>query len=245
MNDDNSNRRIYTQVARKIAALIEEGELTAGSYLPPERLLAQRFNVSRSSVREGIIALEVLGAVEVKVGAGVMIRERSMTESAFRFNIPMGTDFELGAFADADDEIAPFAILEARRHIEPECAALACKRGSDEQLQSIAAAYERNIMDNAAGSRTNPGDRLFHIRIAEASNNAAYYQMMIRMLGSGYGQIFRRLQTLYTTEDMPNRSQDEHHSILKAILARRSESARMAMRNHIDNVIEIFSREVS
>jgi DNA-binding FadR family transcriptional regulator len=245
MTEDPPHRRIYTQVAARIARLIEEGGLQPGSYLPPERILAQQFNVSRSSVREGIIALEVMGAVDVRVGAGVMVTQRPAPERPYRpygFAAAAEADPELGLEADPGGEVPPFAILEARRLIEPECAALACRRGSDAQLAAIAQAYDRNVADNAQGSRTHPGDRLFHIRIAEASGNAAYHRTMIQLLGQGYGPVFRRLQALYTPDDMPTRSQDEHHSILRALLERRAESARMAMRNHLDNVIEIFSR---
>lgn len=242
MSDTLASRRIYTQVAGRLSQMIAEGRFAPGSYLPPERELAQRFGVSRSSIREGIIALEVRGLVDVRVGAGVLVRSADAEDRLLAARTSAAIDPELGLDLDPFVEIPPFAILQARRLIEPECAALAARLATPAQLDLIAAAFARNVEDNDAGSRTHPGDRLFHIRIAEASGNAAYLAILIQLLGHGYGPVFRRLQALYTPDDMPRRSEDEHRRILDALLVRKAEGARMAMRNHLDNVIEIFSR---
>src|SRR6516165_1395491 len=68
------SRRLYRQIADQIAALIEKGEYAAGARLPPERDLARQLGVSRPSVRAALIALEVEGYVEVRVGSGVYVR---------------------------------------------------------------------------------------------------------------------------------------------------------------------------
>src|SRR6185369_14686589 len=100
------NRRLYRQIADQIAALIESGEYGIGERLPPERDLAKQLGVSRPSVREALIALEVEGFVEVRVGSGVYV---------------MGS--KSPAHADAlPADSGPFELIRARWLIEAECA---------------------------------------------------------------------------------------------------------------------------
>src|SRR5258707_11207258 len=106
------SRRLYRQIADQIAALIEKGEYVAGKRLPPERDLARQLGVSRPSVREALIALEVEGLVEVRIGSGIYVLG------------PRG-DGEMGAPVHA--ALGPFELLRARWIIESECAAFAAK----------------------------------------------------------------------------------------------------------------------
>jgi DNA-binding FadR family transcriptional regulator len=139
------NRRLYQQIADKLSAMIESGDFPPGSYLPPERELAERFGVSRTSVREALIALEVNGLVSVRVGDGVKVRQREAAAApqplaaakVAPFSI-VEIDPELGIALDLDTEIPPFALLQARRLIEPEAAALAAQHGSDAQIEGFA-----------------------------------------------------------------------------------------------------------
>ncbi len=243
--------RIYSRIADRIAGLIEAGRFKPGDLLPPERELAKRLGVSRSSVREALIALEVLGHVEVRVGHGVTVLSRPRDDAVANGDV-MGqatrsgiwrVDERLGLPAiDEEVEIPPFALLSARRLIEPETAQLAARHATDEQIELIRVAFQRNVQDNQRGAVDNLGDRLFHIRIAEASGNAAYAVQIRYLLGHRYGALFRRLQSLYTPDDMPKRSQNEHASVLAAIEKHDARAARMAMRQHLDAVIGIFSR---
>ncbi|MCA8272698.1 FadR family transcriptional regulator [Burkholderia sp. AU30280] len=241
------NRRLYQQIADKLSAMIASGDFPPGSYLPPERELAEQFGVSRTSVREALIALEVSGLVSVRVGDGVKVRHPEATAApepdtkAAPFTI-VEIDPELGIALDLDTEIPPFALLQARRLIEPEAASLAARHGSDEQIEGIHEAFLRNQEDNRSGSLTHPGDRLFHIRIAEASDNAAYALMIKQLLAHKYDLMFQRLQSLYMPDDMPHRSELEHRAILDAIRARDPDAARRAMAEHLDEVIRIFGR---
>lgn len=244
-----SNRRLYQQIADQLRALIDSGEYPPGSYLPTERELSKQFGVSRTSLREALIALEVLGLVKVRVGDGVVVQApvaeadsgRHVLDEAVR-RAPWLLDPELGLAADFDAEVPPFALLQARRLVEPEAAALAAEHATDAELAGIVAAYERNITDNREGSTTHPGDRLLHIRIADASGNPAYSLLIRHLLGHQYGVMFQRLQALYTPRDMPHRSEHEHLAIVAALRARDPHAARRAMRAHLDSVIRIFSR---
>ncbi|TWI58635.1 DNA-binding FadR family transcriptional regulator [Pseudomonas duriflava] len=243
------NPRLYRQIADQLRSLIESGEFPPGSRLPAERELAKQMGVSRASVREALIALEVIGLVDVRVGNGVLVcasdpcstSDASVMELAARGQW-VGPDPELGIEVDFNAEIPPFSLLQARRLIEPETAALAAFNASEEELAGIRAAFERNVQDNREGSTTHPGDRLFHIRIAQASGNPAYALMIQHLLGHRYGSMYQRLQAHYTPDDMPHRSEHEHRHILEALEARNPDAARAAMQAHLDEVIRIFSR---
>lgn len=238
------SRRLYLQIADQLREAIVAGEYAPGTYLPPERELSRLLGVSRTSVREALIALEIGGLVRVRVGSGVEVLAASdaaqADADAWETDPELAAELDLGQ--DLGREVPPFALLEARRLVEPEAAALAALHASDEQLAGIRAAYERNVADNLEGSRTHPGDRLFHIRIAEASGNPAYALLLRHLLGHRYGTLFQRLQALYTPADMPRRSETEHRAILEALLERQPERAREAMGSHLDTVIAIFSR---
>lgn len=238
------NRRLYQQIADQLRTMIERGEYPPGSYLPAERELSQQFGVSRTSLREALIALEVVGLVKVRVGDGVMVLAKPSAVAATQpHDMPLEFDPELGTDpADFTAEMPPFSLLQARRLIEPETAALAAEFATDEQLAGIREALARNIEDNRQSSTTHPGDRLLHVRIADASGNPAYALLIRHLLGHKYGAMFQRLQSLYTTKDMPHRSEREHQAIVEAICARDPNAARKAMRAHLDSVIRIFSR---
>jgi DNA-binding FadR family transcriptional regulator len=196
-----------------------------------------------------MIALEVIGLVDVRVGNGVLVCEppgRALSDEPVMTQVTRDqwkeVDPELGIEVDFSAEIPPFALLQARRLIEPEAAALAAQNANDEDLDAIREAFERNTRDNRAHSHTHPGDRLFHIRIAQASGNPAYALMIKHLLGHQYGSMFQRLQAHYTSDDMPFRSEHEHRLILDALQNRDAEAARNAMAAHLDEVIRIFSR---
>ncbi|MBK0000409.1 MULTISPECIES: FadR/GntR family transcriptional regulator [Erwiniaceae] len=238
------NPRLYRQIADQLIKLIDNNEFPPGSRLPAERELAEQLQVSRASVREALIALEVIGLVDVKVGNGVIVKARRsnaepvMAEAGRdQWHEP---DDELGINLDFSTELPPFSLLQARLLIEPEAAALAALHASDAELEAIRAAYKQNCEDNRANSHTHPGDRLFHIRIAQASGNPAYGFIIGHLLGHRYGSMFRMLQAHFTPSDMPNVSEHEHLAILNALEKRNAKAARQAMKLHIERVISTF-----
>src|SRR5438105_1653929 len=119
------NRRLYRQIADQIAKLIAKGEYAAGERLPPERDLAKQLGVSRPSVREALIALEVEGYVEVRVGSGVYVNGPRPAAAA-----PLPADS------------GPFELIRARWLIEGECAALAAKEATRAQVKAIEEALD-------------------------------------------------------------------------------------------------------
>jgi DNA-binding FadR family transcriptional regulator len=244
------SQRLYRQIADQLQQLIREGEFPPGTLLPPERELAQSLGVSRASVREALIALEVVGQVAVKVGHGVVVLESSsapmvpvMRAAARTEPWAIDPEFESEIELNLDEEIPPFSLLQTRRYLEPEIAALAALSATEDDIKAIRLAFERNVADNANGGRNCAGDRLLHIRIAEASGNAAYALLIKHLLGHQYGAMFRRLQELFMETDMPQRSQDDHKRIVAAIEAREPAAARRAMEVHLDHVLSVFFTE--
>src|SRR5215470_6317315 len=118
------NRRLYRQIAAQLSALIASGEFAVGQRLPSERELAAQLGVSRPSLREALIALELEGLVEVRVGAGIWVTAAGRTPGA-----PVQQEGE-----------GPFELLRARWLIEGEIAAAAAREATVTDLASIRAA---------------------------------------------------------------------------------------------------------
>jgi DNA-binding FadR family transcriptional regulator len=154
-------RRLYRQIADQIRALIASGEFRAGGRLPPERDLARQLGVSRPSVREALIALEVEGLVEVRIGSGIYVLGAN------------GREHE-GAAPRVQAEAGPFELLRARSFIESECAAQAAKVAKKPQIEGIADALEQMARELGDDRQPLAGDRLFHLRIAEAARSSPW-----------------------------------------------------------------------
>lgn len=243
-------QRLYRQIADQLKQLILDGEYPPGTQLPPERELAQSLGVSRASVREALIALEVIGLVEVRVGHGVTVLKAESTshtpvmQAAVSKEVwSLDPEFASETKINLDEEIPPYSLLQARCFLEPETAALAAANASETDLKAIQNALQRNIYDNNHGGGNFAGDRLLHIRIAEASGNPAYALMIKHLLGHQYGVMFRRLQDLFMETNMWHDSQDHHELIVAAIEAGDAEAARNAMAHHLGHVLRVFFAE--
>src|SRR5688572_7990167 len=146
-------RRLYRQIADQVSHLIEIGDFPAGARLPPERELAEKLGVSRPSVREALIALEVEGLVEVRGGAGVFVHERRPARREPNGATPPG----------------PFDLIRARWIIESEAAYHAASHATPEQLQRLKAALAEMEQAPTHSPESTAADQRFHLCIAEAS----------------------------------------------------------------------------
>jgi len=220
------NRRLYRQIADQIAALIEKGEYGAGQRLPPERNLAKQLGVSRPSVREALIALEVEGYVEVRVGSGVYVMGP----------IPAARAEPLPA------DSGPFELIKARWLIEAECAALAAKQATRAQVRLMEEALEQMDSDRVRGVMPLAADRLFHLRIAEASGNSALALVVKTLWDQRTGPLFLRLEHHFDTPDLWGLALKEHRDIVAAIARHDAGGARAAMRLHMNHAAKRFSK---
>ena len=221
------NRRLYRQIADQIAALIERGEYAAGARLPPERDLAKQLHVSRPSVREALIALEVQGYVEVRVGSGVYVLGQRAAAN--------------GTPGSLDEDSGPFELIKARWLIEAECAALAAKHATRTQLRAIEEAVDE--MDRAREKGVMPltADRQFHLRIAEASGNSALALVVKTLWDQRTGPLFLRLEHHFDTPALWSHAIREHRDIVAAIARHDAAAARGAMRRHMNHAARRFS----
>jgi GntR family transcriptional repressor for pyruvate dehydrogenase complex len=187
-------RRLYRQIADQIRALIKRGEYAAGSRLPPERDLARQLGVSRPSVREALIALEVEGLVDVRIGSGIYV------------------------------------------------AALAAKSAKRAQVAAIEEALDEMDREMDAGRQPLPSDRLFHLRVAEATGNGALVHVIKQLWDERTGELFTRLEHHYDSPDLWRSAVSEHRAVLKSIAARDPDAARIAMQRHLNHAYKRFSK---
>lgn len=215
-------QRLYERIAQKLAGSIARGEYKIGQRLPSERELAQSFAVSRPTIREAIIALELDRLVEVRVGSGVYVTNKEPP----------------GGKAGATD-IGPFELLEARRSIEGEAAALAASRIDDAQLQVLGDLLSEMRTENEHDVvLSEDADRRFHELVAEATQNSGMIAA-VKMLWDARARSpqNRSLSIKVRASGIKPRI-DEHTSILKALKQRNPEAARAAMREHLTRVID-------
>ena len=218
-------QRLYRQIAEQLRALIAQGEFDSGARLPAERDLAREFGVSRPSVREALIALEVEGWVEVRTGSGVYVQDRSHRKAA-----PV-----------AVNEWGPLELIRARRVVEGETAALAALHGRRKHVDAMTQAIA--LMRELADQNVMPleGDRAFHLAIVEACDNAVLAETVQGFWDSRKGPIFSRLGGHFETVPSWRAAIVEHEAVRDAIAARDAMAARAAMHDHMDKAHQRFS----
>jgi DNA-binding FadR family transcriptional regulator len=222
-------RRLYRQIADQIRKLIGSGEFPAGARLPPERDLARQLGVSRPSVREALIALEVEGLVEVRIGSGIYVLGPAAQ-----------TDGEnVAAFVHA--ESGPFELLRARYVIESECAALAAKSAKKAQVAAMEEALDQMQHEMRGDKQPLSGDRLFHLRIAEATGNGALVAVVKMLWEERTGPLYKQLEHHYDSPALWTAAMAEHRAVLKAIATRDAAGARAAMQRHLNHAYKRFN----
>jgi len=221
-------QRLYRQIAEQLRALMAGGEFTAGSRLPAERDLAKQLGVSRPSVREALIALEVEGWVEVRSGSGVYVLERARRGGLAEKKVP-------------PTEWGPLELIRARRVIEGEIASLAALQGKRRHMQAIAEAIEfmREDADRAVAPLA--GDRAFHTAVADACGNVVLLETVQAFWDARRGPLFERLGDYFETVPAWRMAIAEHEAVLAAIRARDPQAARAAMQLHLDKSHARFS----
>jgi DNA-binding FadR family transcriptional regulator len=218
-------RRLYRQIADQLSALIAKGEFAVGARLPAERDLAQQLGVSRPSVREALIALEVEGWVEVRTGSGVYVLDRTQHAAA-----PV-----------ASTEWGPLELIRARRVVEGETAAIAAATATRKDIEAMTLAIA--LMRELADRHVMPldGDRAFHLAIVECCGNVVLSETVQGFWDSRRGPIFTRLGGYFESVKSWRCAIAEHEAIRDAIAAGDAEGARAAMHAHMDKSHQRFS----
>jgi DNA-binding FadR family transcriptional regulator len=164
-------RRLYQEIALQIRAHIKSGDFPIGSQLPAERDLAQQFKVSRPSVREALIALEVEGLVDVRPGAGVFVCE---PQRPFPYH--------------ASNE-GPLEIMRARIVIEGETAAMAARQMGDTDIEELKRILQTMDPDPKVQESYLPADRAFHVYIAEKAGNSVLVRFVAELFDARHSPL--------------------------------------------------------
>jgi GntR family transcriptional regulator, transcriptional repressor for pyruvate dehydrogenase complex len=215
--------RAIDQIKAKLAA----GELRPGQRLPTERDLAAELGLSRSSMREAIRALTVLGVLEARHGAGVFVTRLEPSDLLETF----------GAVAEISRGETLLHLVQVRKILEPTAAATAAARITDEGLALLRA--EMRAMERGSSSEEIVGhDMEFHRVITAAAGNP----VLDAILGGLNSRTFRaRVWRGYQEADVFTRTFNEHEAIYRALVDRDPEAARIAAAIHI-NAVEDWAR---
>ena len=215
-----NDKRLYQSVQAKMQRLIDSGEFPVGGRLPPERELAERFNVSRPTIREAIIALEALGWVQVKTGSGIYVLERQSVDGNSLGNI------------------SPFELTETRALVEGEAAALAASLITEEELAELEQSLYDMATENEEGDlASGDADRHFHEVIAYATRNAMLVRIIEHLwyVRNNAPQVFHAYKAI-CEQDGATRV-EEHKVIYDALARRDANGARAAMHEHFARIL--------
>ena len=213
------DQRRYRAIVEKILQLIDSGEYPAGGRLPPERELAERFSVSRPTIREAIIAVEALQRVQVKTGSGIYVLESTTGGNG------------------SVSSISAYELTEARAIIEGEAAALAATMITDEELAELETALNELADESADGKLISElADKKFHQTIAKATRNNMIVAVVNELwfVRDNSPSVHRAYQAICETDGQIRLS--EHKEIFIALKNRDAASSRKAMIEHFSRI---------
>ena len=213
--------RLYEQVVDQIQAWIAQNGLEVGDRLPPERELASRLGVSRATVSQALVAMEVVGVVSVRHGDGVVLVE------------PAGSAKVVNALRRHAKQLPE--IIEAREALETKLAALAAGRRTESDLAAMDGALAFMERDIASGGRGVEGDERFHAAVTAAGHSPLLARLMAEI-----SDLIR--ETRIASLAQPNRPTDSlrgHRRIADAIRARDAGGAALAMQDHVAMVSDV------
>lgn len=224
------SQRLYRQIADQLRSLIARGEFEDGR-LPAERDLARQLGVSRPSVREALIALEVEGWVEVRIGSGIYVRPQN---AGTRVN-----GHANGTHGPA--EWGPLELMRARELVEGEIAALAARHARKAQIAAMGAALDRMEEQADSGVVPREGDEDFHVAVADACGNEVLRDTVIGYWHARSGPLFARMSDYFENPASWSAALQEHREVLDAIRAHDPAEARSAMHHHLKRAYTRYS----
>lgn len=213
--------RIYQKIVDQIRSMLHAGQLNPGDRLPSEREIAEQLQVSRPAVREAFSALEMMGLIEVRPGEGTFVRSGEIS-APFALLLAM-----------QPDTTQVSEMLELRRPLEGEAAALAALRSTPEEQAQIERCLVRMEQDLQRPDLGDAADWEFHMAIAVASHNSLLIRVMSHLQDALKVAVETTRHRLFQIEGMGQRLVEEHRTIFQAIRRGDAEAARAAMVLHI------------
>lgn len=223
-------KRISDQVFEQLRELIFRGELKPGEQVLPERDLADALGVSRTSVRDAIRKLVVMGFLDQKQGQGTFVRG---IEALNRSPLAVAMENQDASLTD---------LLEVRMGLETNAAALAALRADETDirfLEKSIAELEEQIRNGELG---NEADVSFHMAITYATKNPVQIYLMKSFFDFLFIGIKENLRYLYEEPANIDAIFKQHVAIIQAIRNRDPQEAFAAMKNHITFVMDFFRR---
>ncbi|MBS3975382.1 MAG: FadR family transcriptional regulator [Syntrophomonadaceae bacterium] len=217
------NEKMHVQVAEQIKMLIQHEKLKVGERLPSERELCKIFGVSRSTIREALTSLEILGYIEMRAGRGTYVNNINRVDN------------ENTLIDQLEESVSPTEIFEARILIEPRLSGLAAQRAKKEDLEEI----ERVV---ASAKELSPSeidefeelDRKFHLLIAKAANNEVLYRFEESINNERMSKLWGNLKVKsMQKKGRVDRYRNEHEEILSAIRDRNPALAEKLTLKHL------------
>jgi GntR family transcriptional regulator, transcriptional repressor for pyruvate dehydrogenase complex len=210
-------RRSYQQVADRIRAIIQDGGFGVGARLPPERELALQLGVSRPSLREALIALEIDGRVEIRMGSGVYVCAQR-------------TAAERGTPALGESAIE---LMQARAVLEGAVITLAAARATRAGLDRVADSLRAMRREHARGRTPVDADRRFHLSIAEMGGNSVLVRLVGDLFDGRHSPISSHLRGRSENVHTWTTALQEHEAVYHALEARDPQAAAAAMITHL------------
>ena len=211
-------RRLYQQIADQIRTLIQGGHFTPGARLPAERDLAQQLGVSRPSLREALIALEIEGSVEIRMGSGIYITAE-----------PERRPWQTGSMGES-----PVELMEARAAVEGTVALAAAARITPEGLKLLRETLDAMRVEIEAGRKPLDQDRLFHLTIAGLSGNSVLAHIVSDMFDERHSPLSAQIRARFETPETWHCALHEHEAIYAALEARDPLLAQAMMHAHLE-----------
>jgi GntR family transcriptional regulator, transcriptional repressor for pyruvate dehydrogenase complex len=213
--------RLYEQLVERLLSLVHELELRPGDRLPPERELSADLGVSRASVRQALVVLEVQGLIEVRHGEGAILRSTRPDDAVL-------------SAVEAHRRRLP-DVIDAREALEVKIAALAAERRTEEDLARIDAGLDAMAAEIERGERGLDGDQRFHSAVTAAARSELLADLMAQI---AHAIRESRLESL-SQPNRPELSLASHREIAAAIRAGDADAAGLAMREHIRLVSDV------
>ncbi|AUI35168.1 FadR family transcriptional regulator [[Bacillus] caldolyticus] len=217
-------KRVYQAIIEQIQQAIRLGQLQPGDKLPSERDLAEKFQVSRTTIKEAIAVMEAIGVLEIRPGVGTFVRETG--------NHLLDLNY---IFGDDDTEI--HELMEFRQAIEVEAAYYAAIRGTEDgkrKLTQLFSELEKEVMSGKLPARS---DFSFHMQISSMSQNALFFRIMEFISDKLFKSVTKNAVNTFAGAGDPVKVLQEHRAIYEAILSGDGVKARQAMRYHLESVI--------
>ena len=230
---DQSNRLAF-KVAQQIIASIKNGEYNPGDRLPSERELAEKIGVSRGPLREALSSLQSANIIITKNGAGTFVNKIAPSKrNAFK------------ALASALSDQSPIDILEVREPIEVKAAFLAAENRTEQDIENMISAFEKQKFLIESGKDPREADMQFHLAIAKATNNTVLEKTMELIFSLMDQDFWEAIMENLSVKVHQNEKEVEdyisiHESILKAIIDKNGERAQLLMKLHINYHMDLL-----